>query len=339
MNDRPQIQQPTMPSDQQETAVQQCIHGAGLKKMPEAVFIVGVSRSGTSLMRKILNASDKIAIAWENHFLGHLIASEGARYKFRKFGDLLDDNNVRKLVDSIYSGEFRKSSRYREASTQWGWIARKIDKQDFLQRILDSDRSEQALFRVMMRVFADSKGKPIMGEKTPAHVRYVPTILEWFPEGRIIHMVRDPRGIFVSELRRRKKAETYPYRQLKRFNFLFKLYILLQTTVVWFESAYRCSKYKRIYPSNYYLLRFEDLVKNPETHIARVCDFLGVDFQDKMLNQFVVSDGFQAGKDGFDAQAADRWRQQIDGWINSWFSFLFRKYLKEFGYSDHPDQL
>ncbi len=146
MNYPPQIKQPTMSSDPRETAGQQCIHGPGSKKIPEAVFIVGVSRSGTSLMRKILNASDKIAIAWENHFLGHLIASEGARYKFRKFGDLSDDDNVRKLVDYIYSGEFRRSSKYRDVSAQWRWIVEKVDKEDFLQRILDSDRSEQALF-------------------------------------------------------------------------------------------------------------------------------------------------------------------------------------------------
>jgi hypothetical protein len=310
-----------------------------LSTTPEAIFIVGVSRSGTSLMRKILNASDKIAIAWENHFLGHLIPSEGARYKFRRFGDLLDNNNVRKLVDSIYSGDFMKSSRYRDASTQWGWIARKIDKEDFLQRILDSDRSEQALFTVMMRVFADNKNKSIIGEKTPAHIRYVPTILEWFPGGRIIHMIRDPRAIFVSEFRRRKEAETYPYKLLKRFRLLYKIYILLQTTIVWFESVYRYSKYKALYPNNYYLLRFEDLVGDPQNHITHVCGFLGVDFQDKMLKQFVVSGGFQAGQDGFDAGAADRWRQHIDPWIDSWFSFWFKKYLKEFGYFQHSGEL
>jgi Sulfotransferase family len=305
-----------------------------IARTPEAIFIVGVSRSGTSLMRKILNASDKIAIAWENHFLGHLIASEGARYRFRKFGDLSDDNNVRKLVDYIYSGNFWKSSRYRDVSTQWRWIVRKVDKEDFLQRILDSDRSEHALFTVMMRVFADSKRKPIMGEKTPAHVRYVPTILDWFPKGRIIHMLRDPRGIFVSELRRRQKAVTVPYRQLKRFKSLFKLYIVLQTTIVWFESVQRYRRYKRLYPNNYYLLRFEDLVTDPIQQVEQLCEFLGIDFQDKMLDQFVVSDGFQAGQDGFDSQAAVRWRRHIDPWINAWFVFWFRKDLKEFGYAD-----
>jgi len=302
--------------------------------LPEAIFIVGVSRSGTSLMRKILNASDKIAISWENHFLGHLIASEGARHRFRKFGDLLNDDNVRRLTDYIYSDEFRKSSRYRDVSTQWRWITERIDKEDFLRRILDSDRSERALFTIMMRVFADTKGKLIMGEKTPAHVRYVSTILNWFPEGRVVHMIRDPRGIFVSELRRRKNAITVPYRHLKRFKFIFKIYIMLQTTIVWIESIHHYRNYKKLYPNNYYLLRFEDLVKEPANQIDRLCDFLGVDFQNKMLDQFVVSDGFQAGQNGFDSQAADRWRKHIDPWINSWFLLCFRTALKEFGYVD-----
>jgi Sulfotransferase family len=299
----------------------------------EFVFIVGVSRSGTTLMRRILNSSDQIAICRENHFLGHLIPSEGARHKFRKFGDLADDDNVRKLVDYLYSGGLKRNSKYRGMSAQWKWIIRRVDRKDLLQRILDSDRSERALFTVMMQVFAEHYGKPIMGEKTPAHVRYVPTLLSWFPEGKVIHMLRDPRGIFVSELRRRKKeALTTPYKQLQHIDFLFRLYILLQTTVLWFESIHRYLRYKRLYPNNYYLLKFEDLVRDPEDHIRRVCDFLGIDFQDEMLKQVVVSNGFKAGHSGFDSRAADRWKGHIGPWINAWFWFWFRNHLQEFRY-------
>jgi hypothetical protein len=96
----------------------------------------------------------------------------------------------------------------------------------------------------------------------------------------------------------------------------------------------RYFKYKERYPDKYYLLKFEDLINDSEKHIRRVCDFLGVDFQDKMLEQKVVSRGFQLGQAGFDAQAATRWKEHIDPWINNWFSFWFRKHLKEFGYAD-----
>jgi hypothetical protein len=300
------------------------------------IFIVGVSRSGTTLMRQVLNCSDQIAICEENHFLGHLIPSQGARHKFRKFGDLADDDNVRKLVDYIYSGEFDKDSRkFRILSYHWRWILKRVDKEDLLQRILDSDRSERALFTVMMQVLADRWGRPIAGEKTPAHIRYVPTLMEWFPNGKIIHMLRDPRAIFVSELRRRKSlAITIPYKHLKRVDFLFELFIVLQTTLAWFESILRYHKYRELYPNNYYLLRFEDLVNDPEKHIRRVCDFLEVDFQKKMLDQVVVSRGFRLGQAGFDAQAATRWKEHVAPWINAWFLFGFRRYLEEFGYVD-----
>lgn len=297
------------------------------------VFIVGVSRSGTTLIRKTLNSSDSFAISNENHFLGHLIASEGARFKFRRFGDLSNDDNARALVNFIYSGEFARSSRFRGISRQWTWIIQRIPQADFLQRLLASDRSERALFTVMMQVYADHYGKPIMGEKTPSHVRYVPTLLEWYPDAKVLHMLRDPRGIFVSELSRRKKeAVTTPYKQLRRVEFLFKLFIVLETTLAWSESISRCREYKRCYPNNYYMLRFEDLVTQPETHIRRLCDYLGGDFQEVMLDQIVVSKGIQAGQAGFDAQAADRWRKLIDPWINRWFLFWFGKAIKEFGY-------
>ena len=71
---------------------------------PEAIFIVGASRSGTTLMRTILERSPRIAIARENHFVGHLRENEGARYYFRRVGDLREDDVVRKVVDLIYSG-------------------------------------------------------------------------------------------------------------------------------------------------------------------------------------------------------------------------------------------
>jgi hypothetical protein len=300
------------------------------------VFIFGVSRSGTSLMRTILNSSDQIAICNENHFLGHLIPFEGARYKFRRFGDLTNDDNVRRLVDYIYSGEYRRSvQRYRAFSYHWRWIMEWVDREDFLQRILASDRSERALFVVMMQVFADHFGKPIMGEKTPAHFRYVSTLIDWFPDGKIIHMIRDPRGIFMSELRTRKAEPiTPPFEQLKNHDSLFTLYVVLQTTVTWIESITRGFKYKKLYPDNYYPLKFEDLVADPERQIRSVCDFLGVEFQEKMLEQVVVSKGFQLGKSGFDKKAATRWKEQISPWVERWFSFWFGKYLSKLGYTD-----
>ena len=49
--------------------------------------------------------------------------SEGARYYFRRVGDLHDDDVVRKIVELIYSGDFQRRSRWREVSPFWRWLA------------------------------------------------------------------------------------------------------------------------------------------------------------------------------------------------------------------------
>jgi hypothetical protein len=94
----------------------------------------------------------------------------------------------------------------------------------------------------------------------------------------------------------------------------------------------RYFKYKKLFPDKYYLMKFEDLVREPEANLRSLCSFLGVEFQPEMLNISVVSGGFQSGSAGFDAQAASRWKKRIRRWESAWFRLWFRRYLMEFGY-------
>jgi hypothetical protein len=304
-----------------------------VKSKAEFVSIVGASRSGTTLMRRILNKSGEIAISYENHYLGHVIKSEGALYKFRKFGDLSNDNNVIHLTNYIYSGEFESDSKYRGISRHWKWIIQNINKDLILDKILKSDRSERDLFVVMMQAYAEYYGKAIIGEKTPIHIRHVKKLFEWFPNGRIIHLLRDPRAVYVSELRRRKdRPISTPYKQLKHFQIFFQIFILLQTTLLWYES-YRKSRinFKR-YKKKYIVLKFEDLIKDPEMTIKEVCSFIGIQFEENMMDQKVISKGFLEGQSGFDRFASRRWENQIDWPTNRWFSLLFYQQLRKMGY-------
>jgi hypothetical protein len=240
-------------------------------------------------------------------------------------------------VDYIYSKDFNRASLFRKASSHWRWIVRRVDPQVLKEKILASDRSEKALFSIIMELFADRKGKPIMGEKTPAHYRYVPTLLAWYPNARIIHMMRDPRGIYISEVHRRQRENSsVPYRQLRHIPALMNLYILVQTTLTWRESVRKGIHNQRQYADNYHLQRFEDLVRDPEGQIRELSRFLEVDYQEAMLDQVVVKHGFQENQSGFDSGAADRWKFLIPGWIDAWFRFWFKKDLNHFGYSLEP---
>jgi hypothetical protein len=304
---------------------------------PEAIFVVGVSRSGTTLMRNILERSDRIALAIENHFLGHILEREGARYYFRHAGDLAQDETLRKIVDMIYSGEFQKRSRWREVSPYWRWLTAHVEAEELTRRLLalsPADRTERGLMATFMRVYADKQGRPIMGEKTPAHLAYVDTLLEWFPNGRVVHMIRDPRAVYVSDLHRRMTKRRAPYSWLIRIPFALSAVLLVQVTWVWAGAARRDRYLKRRYPDRYRLVRFEDVVSEPDKTLPALFAFLGVTPPADPTAVKVYARGFRWGAEGLDSAAASRWREHIRPFPQRWLKFWLGSYMRRFGYTD-----
>ena len=296
---------------------------------PRHVFIVGCDRTGTTILMNALNKHKKMRICRQTHFMGHL-ARPGFRQKMKEFGDLSNDANVQNLVEFVYDKPFA-------GGNYWRWLSKSVEPEIFLQWILDSDRSARSFLSILMQ--ARAKDETILGEKTPDHIKYVPTLLEWFPDALIIHTCRDPRAVFVSEFYHcwnPPVRRSFPYKQLRPIRPLFSLFILFHMSLEWFLAANYHLKYKELYPDNYHLLRFEDLISDPENQIKRLCNLLGVEFQNEMLEQKVVHTGFTTEKNkvGFDKQTIDRWKDHISPLSKAWFSLWIKKYMREFGYVD-----
>lgn len=299
------------------------------------LFIVGCARSGTTLLRDILGMSARVSIAPETHYIRRFS-------KHNRWGDLHNDANLARMIDFMYSGRENAGSAY------WAWLERNVDRTAFQHRLQTSDRSERGTFQVLIELYAEkTKGvvteNLVIGEKTPSHFNYIPILLHWFPNAKIIHTFRDPRAILVSELKKmRKKDREGPRRIIKSvpgwmLKPLEQPVELIHTTRSWLSAAHWHSYCKQHYPENYTLVRFEDLVTHPDQEIKRLCQFGNIDFETAMVSEVqVVGSSFQShhrGDTGFDKSTLTRWKTSLNPALLLWFSLVMGNQLKNFGYA------
>lgn len=131
-------------------------------------FIVGASRSGTTLLRLMLDAHSELAIGPETHFVPALLKT-GSREEFLK---VLTEHP--RFADQQISAEELKLSEPFDASEA---------------------------VRAFYGLYAANQDKPIWADKTPRYVRQMPEIQAALPEVRFVHIIRDGRDAALSGLR------------------------------------------------------------------------------------------------------------------------------------------
>ena len=317
------------------------------------IFIGGSYRTGTDLVRNVLNASDEVAICGETHFLGASrtgtdllryvfnrsngfelpggvpligeLPDPGSRQEFARIGDIATEAGARRVVDHIYHNQ----------PYFWRWLPANVDKEEFLQKFLATDRSERSLLELVMSLYAGDK--PVRGEKTPAHIAHVTTLFEWFPNARFIHMFRDPRAIFISQRKKASNSQKVSpvHRLFRRSQASYEIFMSFSVIVHWLRVVQLHHHYQQLYPGKYYLLKFEDLVGDPDIHLEKLCNFLEIELTGKMLQRRVVNSSFVSSADqvaGFDSSIIGRWRQLINPVTNRWFVLACGKHLGKLGY-------
>jgi len=208
------------------------------------VFIVGSPRSGTSLLRNLLNRHPNLAICGETRFYGDV-------YKRRRaFGVLDNPENRQRLV------------RHYLDTTRLGKLG--VDRAVLEERLLRDATSYQALLRCILEQYAESQGKVRYGEKTPHHAFFAKTLGEWFPGAAIIHLVRDPRDV-VASLQRMPWAPNS----------------IVDNAWMWrlFNRAARSVHHS----PGYLMVHYENLAAEPGQELARICTHVGEEYVPSML--------------------------------------------------------
>ena len=144
-------------------------------ELPRAPFIVGVPRSGTTLLRMMLDAHSQIAIPPETHFIPKVV--EACRGSARDQSEIF----IRTVLSSRRWKDFCLSS------------------DSFRERIESlKDFEISAALRTFYKLYAERFGKSRWGDKTPNYLADMRLISEVLPEANFIHVIRDGRDVALS---------------------------------------------------------------------------------------------------------------------------------------------
>jgi Sulfotransferase family len=211
------------------------------------VVVLGFSRSGTTLLKQMLDSNPELAMPTESYFLPQLWARHGERPDRETFLD--DVARLPRLED-------------------WG-----VTRADVAERLPAEPEFSQAV-QAIYRAYADARGKNRFGDKTPSYMQELELLERAFPGARYVHLVRDGRdaGLSFLALTRRPSFNWARPRSLGA------------VAVQWQREVDGARRFGRGAAAGRYLeLRYEDLVADPYMRMRDVCEFLDLPFDPAML--------------------------------------------------------
>ncbi len=215
------------------------------------VFVVGLSRSGSTLLSRMLDAHSALAIFPETWWYVAL----------DRFGCL---------------EEFTDPWQYILFLNQV-WDSLKSER-DPAARVLAMEGVKQPQYvgptrpvlEKLGRAYASVRKARVWGEKTPGHVLWLPQIRALFPNARVVATVRDPRDVLVSydERWNHGRGDT---------DFLMK-------SAAQVKHYLAHLLYQSVFPPEQVCrVKYESLVSQPSVVLEEVCRFLQLDFEPGML--------------------------------------------------------
>jgi hypothetical protein len=221
------------------------------------VFIVGCPRSGTTLLRRLVDTHPQIAIIHQSRFIPNFFE--------RRRGLTSEGLVTTKLVDRLLEARGVKNLKTSREMLESLVEAREpVSYSTFVTGVFD--------------LYGKGQGKRLVGDKTPAYVRRIPTLHALWPEARFVHLIRDGRDVGMSAINWRKADHA-----LGRFSTWGVDQIT--TAAVWWEWHVRLGQEDggSLAPQLYHEVRYEALVSEPAKACEKLCDFLDLPYDDAML--------------------------------------------------------
>jgi hypothetical protein len=215
----------------------------------QPLILLGVSRSGTTLLRVMLDRSPGLAIPDESFFVPLLARRHGRVIDAERFLD--DVARIPTIGD-------------------WG-----LTVSDVARRVRSGMATGDAIAAIF-EAYATKAGKPRWGDKTPLYMRHLSLLDELFPGALYVHLIRDGRDAALSFLQMPEGTFTRTWahpRTAQQFACLWRK-----------EVGDARALGRRAGPKRYLEVRYEGLVAEPEGVVRRVCAFAEIPFEPAMLD-------------------------------------------------------
>lgn len=137
-------------------------------KVFKPIFIVGVGRSGTSMLQSMLNAHREITFPPETHFIRTYLSKNSEFNSVKE--EILNDSDLLKLDLP-------------------------------LKEIIENNSNLDDFYKDLLQEYMYKQGKKHVGDKDPKNIEYMQLIRKVFPQAIIIHIYRDPRAVIASRMK------------------------------------------------------------------------------------------------------------------------------------------
>ena len=276
------------------------------------VFIVGCPRSGTTLLRRIVDAHPEIAILRaETHWIPKLLDERA--------GVTADGRVTQELVPALLA--------------QRTFPKLEIDEGDVERLVSTAGPAYSSVVSGIFDLYGRRHGKRLVGDKTPGYVRSIPTLHDLWPSARFVHLIRDGRDVCLSALSWERKQRDFALR--------FRSWRgdRVATAAHWWSWHVSSGREAGadLGARLYFELRYEDLVAEPEAACRRLCAFLSVPYDERMLR---FHEGRTRQKAGLSAKRAwlpvttglRDWHSQMETGDVELFEAAAGTLLEELGY-------
>ncbi|MGE4440332.1 MAG: sulfotransferase [Desulfomicrobium sp.] len=226
-------------------------------------FILGNPRSGTSLLRLMLNTNNDISVPPECGFY-HWLSN---KYKTQDFSDTA-------LFIESYIEDLKKSKKMETWDIDFNYLRHLIKK-------TKPATYEQVSLLVYLTYAAKfNKSPKTIGDKNNYYINYLCDLNKINKNPKYIYIVRDCRDV-VCSYRALKKIET---KSIYKPNLPWDIKNICFS---WNKNNINVINFFNKLPKNqYYIIRFEDLIEHTEKILKNICNFLETNYDNNMMEYY-----------------------------------------------------